>query len=205
VNNKDYFYTPCLINTLIDFLKTGIPDNGLLPYHRAFIKNIGYSLQYLDFLDHEMKYRKFHSTISVHLCKTFIITGMGIVEALLWYALEKDAHKLLEQKETQKPNVRRESLNNMIRNIESKKLLGDNAQIYGGLNQLRVFRNRIHIRGIQHNTDTDWLTIGDKEVVLMKKTLYSLFTQSGLFPVKENRYKIFSYLKVEDVEQPSSI
>jgi hypothetical protein len=83
----DVFYCPQSIGSLTGFLSASLKRDGTLKHRHGFLKNIGYSLQYLDYLNNLLSEPKLHATVRTLTQKTFIVTGMGIVEALLWYVL----------------------------------------------------------------------------------------------------------------------
>ena len=90
------FWCPKLIDTWRDFLRRGIIDNGTLNYHRAFISNIGYNLQYLEFLNYQNHEVRLHAIVNTQTMKSFVITGMGVIEALMSYLLKRYGWNLKE-------------------------------------------------------------------------------------------------------------
>lgn len=48
----------------------------------ALKKNLSYSMQYLEFLEKEMKELKLSDVIYIMLVKTYVITGMSVLEGL---------------------------------------------------------------------------------------------------------------------------
>lgn len=79
------FWSPSLIDRWRGFLGRGVPKDGTLRHRYAFISNIGYNLQYLQFLDYQIEEIPLHATVYTQTLKSFVITGMGIVEAICWY------------------------------------------------------------------------------------------------------------------------
>ena len=155
--------------------------------------------------------------------KSFVVTGMGIVEALMWYLLKKnnlnrkvDWEKIAElqtstykdseaefrivnfiEKKLEKSKEVEMSLQWMLKKVENKKLLGVDSQVYRDLNYLRALRNKVHIHIVQHDADTDWNAFNDNEFKLMKKALYGVFT-SELFKPKKKHLEKLSFLEVEE-------
>lgn len=217
------FWCPSSIDRIHSFLRRAIPKDGTLEHDYAFVRNICYNLQYLEFLNHLMSEHNLHATVSIQTKKTFVISGMSIVEALLWYLLKKnkqhradeweEAHNLeprtfseagndykVETKILRKLATPLESempLDAMIKRVESKKLLGLERQVYRDLNYLRKLRNRVHIHSVQHDKDTDWYSFSSKEVQLMKKVLHSVFS-SEIFSPEEKHQEMLSYLVVQE-------
>lgn len=221
------FWCPNLIDQIRTFLRRGITNDSVLAHNHAFVSNIGYNLQYIEFLNHLLTDQKLHVTVQTQTQKSFVITGMSIIEAILWYVLRKHGmHKIDEWEEIaefqtssfmdgasefrvrntilKKRNESIEAempLDSMIKKVESKALLGVDHQVYRDLNYLRKLRNRVHIHAVQHDSDTDWYSFNDKEVKLMKKVLLSVLT-SDLFKPEDEHTSIIEHLKVEEsIEQ----
>ncbi len=217
----DRFWCPTLIDTIRVFLRRGIKNDNLLDHHQAFVSNIAYHLQYLEFLNHLLAEKSLHATVLNQTQKTFIITGMSVIEAILWYVLRKNGmQKTDEWKEIKKlsplpfkegkteflvhttilkkrdePIEVEMQLDPMIKKVESKELLGVDHQVYKNLNYLRKLRNRVHIHAVQNDHDTDWYSFDSREVKLMKKVLLSVLV-SNLFEPEAQHQQIIAYLKV---------
>lgn len=175
------FYCPGNIGSFTAFLSSTIPADGVLHHRQGFIKNVGYNFQYLEFLNHLLTEKPLHSTVTALTQKTFVVVGMGIVEALLWYTLRKNKlhvvdewlvsrelvslefpegehtrriKTIIEEKDP-KPKDSAMTLDVMRKKVEGKKLLGVSTQVYKDLNHLRGLRNRVHIHVMQGDKDTD--------------------------------------------------
>lgn len=216
----DGFWCPNLIDKIRLFLRRGIKNDNVLDHHQAFVSNIAYNLQYLEFLNHLLTEKSLHATVLNQTQKTFIITGMSVIEAILWYVLRKnEMQKTDEWEEIKKlsPSSFKEGkteflvhttilkkrdepievemrLDSMIKMVESKKLLGVDHQVYKNLNYLKKLRNRVHIHAVQHDHDTDWYSFDSREVKLMKKVLLSVLV-SDLFEPGAKHEQIIAYLK----------
>ncbi len=224
----DEFWCP---NTLIDtwrrILGKGIINDQTLKYRYAFVSNIGYSLQYLEYLDNQLSTLSHHSTILTHIQKSFVVTGMSIVESIVWYVLKKNGFQKTEEwdlvseqktntfeisdenhriknileKKLESPKDVEASLMWMIKKVEKKKLIGIDGQVYKDLNYLRNLRNKVHIHVVQHDADTDWNAFSVKELKLMKKALYGVLT-SEFFNLDEDYRSRYDFLRVsEDIEE----
>lgn len=217
------FWCPNLIDQIRAFLRRGVTDDGVLAHNYAFVSNIAYNLQYLEFLNYLLTEKELHVTVRTQTQKTFVITGMSIIEAILWYVLRKHGmHKIQEWEEVEEfltPSFRDDenefrvqntilkkrsepveaemSLDSMIKKVESKALLGVDHQVYRDLNYLRKLRNRVHIHAVQHDRDTDWYSFNNQEVKLMKKVLLSVLS-SDLFRPEDKHKPIIEYLKVDE-------
>lgn len=223
----DGFWCPTLIDKIRNFLRLGIKNDNVLDHRQAFVSNIAYNLQYLEFLNHLLTEKKLHATVLTQTQKTFIITGMAVIEAILWYVLRKNGMQKIDEwkeikklsplpfkegetdflvrttilKKRDKPIEVEMPLDSMIKRVESKKLLGVDHQVYQNLNYLRKLRNRVHIHAVQHDNDTDWYSFNSREVKLMKKVLLSVLV-SDLFEPEAKHEQIIGYLKVnETVDQ----
>jgi hypothetical protein len=219
----DGFWCPNPINKIRVFLRRGIKDDDVLAHHQAFVSNIAYNLQYLEFLNHLLTEKSLHATVLTQTEKTFVITGMSVIEAILWYVLRKNGmQKTNEWEEIKKfsPSSFKDGeseflvqntilkrrgepievempLDSMIKRVESKGLLGVDHQVYQNLNYLKKLRNRVHIHAVQHDRDTDWYAFNNREVKLMKKVLLSVLV-SDLFAPEAKHEHIMSYLKVDE-------
>jgi hypothetical protein len=223
------FWCPTSVDTLDAFVRRGIPKEDVsLEYSKAFVRNIAYNLQYLEYLNHVLTEKSLHVTVFTLTIKTFVVTGMSVVEAVLWYVLKKYG---LQRKEEWEQAQELESrtfqencveyklmstlvrklkapidaempLDAMIKRVESKKLLGVDVQVYKNLNYLRKLRNRVHIHSVQHDKDTDWWSFNEKELKLMKAVLGSVLC-SELFAPAEEHDEFLAYLRVQ--EKPETL
>jgi hypothetical protein len=220
----DGFWSPSPVGQIHNFIGRGVPKEGSFLDHRhAFIRNIAYNLQYLEYLNYTLIETQLHSTVQALTQKTFVMTGMSVIEALLWFVLKNsDQQKMNEwgeinkldtqifkengcqykitnviSKKLETPVEIEMSLDAMIKSVESKKLLGLKNQVYKDLNYLRKLRNRIHIHSVQHDQDTDWWSFGNNQVNLMKGVLGSVL-RSDLFDSPPEKLVIFEYLIVEE-------
>ncbi len=218
------FWCPTSVGTLNAFIRRGIPAaDTSLEYSKAFVSNIAYNLQYLEYLNHVLTEKSLHVTVFTLTVKTFIVTSMSVIEAILWYVLKKSdlqkkeqwehAHELESRtfhenggeyrlvsnllRKLATPLDVEMSLDAMIKRVESKKLLGVNAQVYKNLNYLRKLRNRVHIHAVQHDKDTDWWSFNQKELKLMKAVLGSVLS-SALFSPTVKHESLLSYLRIDE-------
>jgi hypothetical protein len=217
------FYCPASVGSFTSYFSVSFPDDGTLKHRHGFVKNLGYNFQYLEFLNHLLTEKQLHSTVTALTQKTFVVVGMGIVEALLWYTIRKNKLQVLEDWEVvhelsaseftegdrkrrakilieehqPKPKESAMTLDVMRKKVEGKKLLGVDTQVYRDLNHLRGLRNRVHIHVMQGDKDTDWFKFNDSDVQLMKKALLSIL-QSPLFAASHDSQKYFAFLKPKD-------
>ncbi len=178
---KDIFWNVKDVAKYENFFETGIKEND--QFHRTYelVKNLSYNMQYLEFISNVLK-REIHTVINTELIKTFVITGMSVIESILYYAIKsKNLHKtdpfeeiavfnsnekkingVIVKVETRllkklKENKEVEmNLNSMLQKTEKNKLLGDDHSIYRKLNHLRKLRNKIHLYLIEENLANDY-------------------------------------------------
>jgi hypothetical protein len=214
------------------FLRRGMPKEGTtLQHDYAYVRNVAYNVQYLEYLskliDADLEGEEnLHFTVTTLTYKTFVITGMGVVEAVLWYLLKHSGNQrasVWEQtlqvasnqfqqdgqsykletvffKKRDVPEDDEMTLDSMIKKVEKKNLLGGDHTVYEGLNHLRKLRNRVHIRSVQHDKDTDWWSFELKHVKLMKGVLYRIFNSTHFHPEQEHDY-LLEFLKVEEAPE----
>ena len=86
------------------------------------------------------------------------------------------------------------SLDQMIKKARSKKLLGEDGEIYDDIDKLRKSRNKVHIRIIEERSDTDWKSFDEKRLILSKKVLSNVLKEVGIFTDDQLSQQAFSYL-----------
>jgi hypothetical protein len=218
------FWCPSGIDALHAFLRRGISkDEPSLEFGHAYVRNLGYNLQYLEYLNHTLEETRLHQTVITMTSKSFVITGVSIIESILWFVLKKAREQRTEEWEIVQ-NLKTSTfdeqgvkyritntllrrrialvdiempLDAMIKRVESKKLLGLDTQVYKDLAYLRKLRNRVHIHAVQHEKDTDWWSFSSKEVKLMKRVLESVLRSKIFDPTVEHEHML-TYLKVSE-------
>lgn len=219
------FYCPNSINKVESLLKTGMPNDGTIKHRHGFIKNIGYNIQYIEYLDYNLKnlnLQNLHETVKILTRKSLIVTGMSVIEAILYFILkQKGFHSVsdwlktgtMRQTNKYKDNGKWHkielqtfievtpaieltmTLDTMIKKVESKKILGSCSKVYEDLKKLRQLRNRVHIHAVQHDQDTDFLLFEENDVELMKTALHTVLTKSIFRPSTEH-LQMIDFLKI---------
>lgn len=212
--NNNEFYCPVPIGTWRSFLETYMKDDK----DHNLRSNLGYSLQYLDFLNNQIENRhEYHYTVQTLNNKTFVVTGMGVVEGILFFIVRgfKKTQSLnnWEKIETKSKTIKvggvkeqiitirkRQTTNWKIKNIKlvglidivvnNKLIPFKNEEMYKNLTKLRESRNSVHIHDVQGGWDTDWKKFDIDKVNMTKKVLLSLF-ESGLFDTLESDFLDF--------------
>ena len=197
------FWSPSPIDKWRGFLSSGIRKEKLGSSHYSYISNISYSIQYLEFLNYQLKATALHSTVKSQTIKTFVVVSMSVVEGILFYVLYSNSELPSEEWETikkelkssefidgerrkrilttlqeklEEPKTRTPTLDPMLKRVEKKKLLGIDTDIYKTLNHLRKLRNKVHIQDVTTRLDTDWNTFSEKEFAQSKSVLLSVLT-----------------------------
>ncbi len=174
-------------------------------------RNISYSLQYLQYIQKQLVDLNLSSVITTMLFKTYIITGMGIVEALLvnllkrngmwkqseWKSigsLETNEKSLNEQKVKLKTEILEKceyydinmDLDSMIKRVEKKSLIEIDHDNFPVLKKLRQLRNRVHLQVGDNHLDHDYNAFNYNEKEDMRKILYILLTNQEFCNCPEN-------------------
>jgi hypothetical protein len=204
---QDVYYNPENVGTYAGYFRDSWTDaDQVLDHAHDYIRNISFSLQYLEYLNNWMRPRgragNIHTSVTTHLQKTFIIVAMGVIESVLWFAIKRDGSvkathyqafkelitnqqeiageqvrsRVILEKRIDPPEELEMTLREMSQKAEQKHLLGRNHDVYGKLNHLRRLRNRVHIHAVQHDRDNDWWAIKAEHFDTMKKTLHTVLT-----------------------------
>ncbi len=195
-------------------IKLDINVDSVIPLR----KNIAYSLQYLEFLEKELAELRLSSVIYIMICKTYVITGMSILEGLFtniikshgwWKTSNLESLGTTQASETKfgddKYVVKTELLKkvdayNLQMNLEEmiQKLnhhhdaLGVDHNIYPALKRFKNFRNRIHLQMLDGNSDHDYNAFDFSVKKEMGAILYEILTSN----VVTDRPETFDFLKV---------
>lgn len=173
--------------------------------NKRLSSNFAYSMQYIEYLEKQLNELKLSSVIRTMLYKSYIITGMGIVELLFVYLLKSSGNwnkteweeyltftanpktdgtnmikaetKLFKQVP---PYEMRMDLDSMIKKIEKKRLLTIDHSVFPALKQLRQLRNRVHLQLGEGAYDHDYNKINSDDVQMMRRILYTILTTPEL-------------------------
>lgn len=213
-----------------DYLQRALPGKAFVKYRRAYIRNISYSLQYMEYISHTMATLPTHAVIESQLIKSFVITGSSAIESILWALLKgNNLNKQLEWEEIQKRETNKFTDNDsdykfevthyrklkspvdvemkfidMCKRAEKTKILGVESEVYSKLNHLRKLRNRVHIHSVQHDRDNDFWSFSKQDVVLMARTIISVLKADIFFPYP-NYKNMFDWLDVIGNEDSNNL
>lgn len=201
------------------FLDSGIKKNFYINRTYELNKNLCYSFIYLEYLEKIIQEQELNFVVKSQILKTYILTGMSIVEGILFYLLKskdiqkKEDYKLLKVYKSNEQEINGEkikvethvlgklnnpisvdmNLDSMLKKAESKRLLGKNENIYKKLNHLRKLRNKIHIH-IAEYLQHDFNSFKTSDYELMKSILLSI-VQSNIFkPSIKKVDEVFDFL-----------
>jgi len=215
-----FTWNPTPISRLDCFLQKEIYRGNGFTHVYALRRNIGYNLQYLEYIDRCLCDLGLSSVLRTQNCKIFIIVGCSIIESLLSYLLVKNnlysmtewelayinsgSEKSIDGKKERIDSyvykklttpIRAEmTFDTMLKKAEARKVLGDITNLYPRLNYLRKLRNKIHLQEIAHPTDTDWNSFNMSDFSAMADVLHTIFT-GNIFRSSSDEKKYFSYLE----------
>lgn len=187
-------------------------------------KNISYSLQYLQYLQKQLDELEVTPALHAMLVKTYIITGMSVLEGIFAYIVKEHGWwkttDLEEIKEFTSNPVKMDDSYYVTKTILCKKIpkrelenhevsldslikILDNHHkglkiehtIYPALQRARELRNRIHLNSsVEDITDNDYNAFTDKEKTEMQWILYKILTSESI----SNSPEPFAFLKTPD-------
>ncbi len=184
----------------------------------ALKKNLSYSMQYLEFLEKEMKELKLSDVIYIMLVKTYVITGMSVLEGLFtniiksngwWKTTNLESLGTTQASETkfgaEKYVVKTEILKKvpdyeMRMDLDAliqilnhhHEALGVDHLVYPALKRLKTLRNRVHLQMLESNTDHDYNAFDYAVKEEMGYILYTILTSKMVTELPH----VFEFLKV---------
>ncbi len=198
------------------FFSSGIEESEHFEHTYELKKNLSYSCQYLEFLSMSLN-GEIHATLRNQFIKTFVITGMSVVESILYYVIKSrnlhktEKHELIAKytanskivlderiwtettllRELKHPKEVEMHLRTMLRITEKNQLFGADHNTYAQLNKLRKLRNKIHLYIIDYRLDHDFNNFGEEEHELIKEAMKRII-YSRMFRCPPN--KLFKFL-----------
>ena len=189
----------------IETYKAGIKIPYDTPENRRLNSNFAYSMQYIEYLEKQLAELSLSEVVKKMVYKSYIITGIGIVELLLVYRLrstdnwnttewekycEFSANPKVIGTSTVKsvttiytkvsPHDMRMDLDSMIKKAEGKRILTIDHNVFPALKKLRELRNRVHLQSGEGALDHDYNRIGLEEIQMMRRILYAVLTAPEL-------------------------
>lgn len=204
--------------TSVDTYRTAFKIDTSVENNEALLKNICYSMQYLEFLEKELEELELSSVLRSITIKNYVITGMSILEGLftnivksngLWDTVEFEEVKETLSNEISYNNDERIVIKNTIlRKIEKKpqdemklvslikkldkhhQMLEIDHTIYPALQRIRKLRNKVHLTSSINNVDHDYNVFTDEIKQEMQKILYEILTSDAI----SNQTDYFEFL-----------
>jgi hypothetical protein len=177
--------------------------------------NFAYSMQYIEYIEKQLDELKLSKVLLTMLYKSYIITGMGIVELLFVYILKSTGNwnqTEWHEFDTFKSNPvnnngnsyktetilykkvplydMRMDLDSMIKRIEKKHILTIDHSAFPVLKKLRELRNKVHLQTGDTAYDHDYNSFGIDEIQMMRRILYIVLTAPELC----NEAKTFDFI-----------
>lgn len=175
------------------------------PEHKRLKNNFAYNMQYIEYLEKQIEELNLTSVLTKMLYKSYIITGMGIIELLFVYILKandywkktewesvsqfvsnsKEIEGNIIKTETQilkkvSPHDMRMDLDSMIKSVEKKNILSINHNVFPALKKLRELRNRVHLQLGESAYDHDYNTINLEEIQMMRRILFAVLSATEI-------------------------
>ncbi|MBW7572491.1 hypothetical protein [Caproiciproducens faecalis] len=218
IKKNDICYNDRWSPNLVSTYEYNLSQGTLKGLNHDLRKNIAYSLQYLEYIELQLHELDLHNVIITMLYKTFIITGVSIIEGVFYYLLksnnlwtqkEWELEKIVKsngfsfENETRKvethifksiPKTDDEmNLDSMIKKIESHSLIDIPHQAFPYLKKLKRLRNKVHLQINEHPNDTDWWSFNYSDYLWMKYILFKILTNSK-FGLDDENIKKYSFI-----------
>lgn len=215
INSYSKRWSPTFVETFTNTLM----QDGLAEMNKAEIKNIAYSLQYLQFLQLELEELKLHNIVEKHLWKTYIITAMAIIEVIFnhvvkknnkqekdeWSNVELSTNSITHNGEEQKCTViiqtklddpidKEMNFAALIDIVEKNRLIPFRSKAYRDLQVLRKVRNKIHLKA-NEMADSDYYAIEKKYYLFARRYLYFILTNENIC---SSHSTTFNFLQLSD-------
>lgn len=195
-------------------------DDELCPDSKYIIANISYNIQYIQYLRKTLNELNLSEVLQIQTIKSFIVISTSIIEAIFYLiCCNENLRKKLIWKEFKTigkseflidgkhfksetklfdKNVdsgfESMTFDQMIKKIETKKVLKQENQFFKDLNHLRKLRNRIHLQETKTIGKTDYNSFWRPEYNLSKKNLRLLLLDE-IFIANEGNIELFDFLK----------
>lgn len=227
--NTDVNYSNKWHPTIVSCFEKSLSTGALEKMEKEIRKNIAYSLQYLEFLQLELCELHLHSIIEMQIKKTYIITAMGIIEAIFTHLVKSNGfqkkeewlegtpihtnvfrdndtdkkYKIIAITKSENPVDVKMDFEYLINKVQEKKLLNINHKVFPFLKALKRIRNKVHLQIVRHENDTDYLSILNADYLMMRYLIYSIFRDRKL-DIKDTNCLSFLNISNEEIEQLKS-
>lgn len=186
----------------------------------ALRSNLAYSMQYLEFLEKEIEELKLSEVLYMMLVKTYVVTGMSILEGLFvnivksngwWKTSNLESLGSTQANETQfgsgklvvktellkkvDPYPLQMNLDDLIKILSKHHdALKVNHLVYPALKRLKDLRNRVHLQKADDRLDHDYNAFNFHVKNEMSAILYEILTSPMVTCYPNN----FAFLKKEE-------
>lgn len=208
--------------TSVETYKLSFNIDTRIDNSRALRSNLAYSMQYLEFLEKEFCELDVSSVIYMMLVKTYVITGMSVLEGLFnnivkahgwWKTSDLESLGTTQSNETNftgtslvvktelfrkvEPYMLQMNLDELIRVLSHHHdALKVHHLVYPILKRLKDLRNRVHLQKAENNTDHDYNAFDFSVKKEMGAILYQILTS----PMVSRTPKSFEFLKINTEE-----
>ena len=155
--------------------------------HYAIISNIAYNLQYLEYLNQNIKEQFLSRVLLAQTFKIFAITATQVVEGLLYLKTMNSPYAL--------PVHEQANLTGMINLVRKKKILAIDKDMYLNLNRLKKRRNKIHLHSALDISDADYAVFGRLGYLNDTKIIVRTFLQRFFDLNDDARRELFGFLE----------
>lgn len=155
--------------------------------HYAIISNIAYNLQYLEYLNENIKEQFLSRVLLAQTFKTFAITATQIVEGLLYL-------KIINSPYAPPANVQI-NFTNMIKLAWRKKIGITDKDMFNNINRLKKRRNKIHLHAVLDISDADYAIFSRLGYLNDTKIIVRRFLQSYFNIDLATRQDVFDFLE----------
>ena len=202
----------------VEYYRRAFKIDTSIENSRALLSNLAYSMQYLEFLEKEIAELKLSNVIYVMLVKTYVVTGMSVLEGLFtniikasgwWKKTNLESLGTTQANETKFGEVKyvvktelfkkvpeyemRMDLEALIKILDRhREALGVDHLVYPALRRLKALRNRVHLQMLESDTDHDYNAFDYTVKNEMGSILYTILTSSMVTELPQ----AFEFLKV---------
>lgn len=221
--NKNTKYSKRWHPTPVSYFEQELSSGAFKGMKKEIRKNIAYSLQYLQFLQLELDELNLHSIVDTQIKKSYIVTAMGIIEAVFMHLVKSNGYQKKEEWMQDTPvhsNVFKENgidkkyivissvklskpidtemdFEFLINKVQEKKLLNLNHQAFPMLKALKRIRNKVHLQIVRYENDTDYMSISVYDYWLMRILLF-LILRNKVFEPKPFHLSCFAFIRPKD-------
>lgn len=155
--------------------------------HYAIISNIAYNLQYLEYLNQNIKEQFLSRVLLAQTFKTFAVTSAQVVEGLLYLTIKNSPYASHIDDHV--------NLTTTINLARKKKLLYIDGDLYNNLNRLKKRRNKIHLHAALDISDADYAIFGRLGYLNDTKIIMRMFLQRFFEIDDSTRQEVFYFFE----------